>query len=414
MTAPLRFCLVTTFYPPYHHGGDGVFVHRLAQALAARGHTVDVVHSVDAHRISRNAPQKDFVDAPGIRRIPLETRAPLLSALAVHQLGNPAPYRRQLREVLAPGRYDVIHFHNISLMGGPAVLRCGDGIKLYTTHEYWLVCPTHVLFRFEREACVKRHCISCTVRALRPPQMWRSTPHLRRCLAQVDRLLIPSRFAMERHRADGIVAPMELLPSFVPIPEEPVAPTATGEPYFLFVGRLEKLKGLQDLLPMLRAFPAARLRVVGGGSYEPRLRQLAGGMTNVEFCGRLHPSRIAELYRGALAVLAPSLCYEVFPLAPVEALAHGVPVIARRIGALADVITDSGGGLLFNTPQECRDAMERLLAEPQLRDELGQRGRRMACAHWTEEEHMTRYLHVIRTLQESRTKSPGRAHVVSS
>ena len=45
---PLSFCLVTTFYPPYHFGGDGICVYRLAQALARRGHRVDVLHSRDS------------------------------------------------------------------------------------------------------------------------------------------------------------------------------------------------------------------------------------------------------------------------------------------------------------------------------------------------------------------------------
>jgi len=403
MTGALRFCLVTTFYPPYHFGGDGVFVHRLAGALARRGHSVDVVHSVDAYRLSRPAPQPGFEETEGVRRLPLESFSPLAATLLSHQIGGPGPYRRRLREFLAPGRYDVIHFHNVSLVGGPAVLRYGDGIKLYTAHEYWLVCPTHVLFRFNREACVRKTCLACTLHARRPPQLWRSTNRLQDCVKHLDRLLLPSRFAMERHRADGIDAPMHVLPSFVPVPREDIMPRA-GEPYFLFVGRLEKLKGLQDLFPLLREFPKARLRIAGTGNYEQELRRLAAGLRNVEFLGQVHPSRVTELYRDALAVLVPSLCYEVFPLAPVEAMAHGVPVIARRIGALTEVVEESGGGILFMTPAECRAAMEKLLNAPGLRAELGARGRHTALAQWTEEVHIARYLELVGTLREQRAR----------
>ena len=141
MSAALRFCLVTTFYPPYHFGGDGVFVYRLARALAARGHAVDVVHSIDAFQLAGTAPHEGFAESPGVSRLPLRTPLPLLSSLASHQLGSPGPYRHRLREILAPGRYDVIHFHNVSLVGGPEVLRYGDGVKLYTAHEYWLDAP---------------------------------------------------------------------------------------------------------------------------------------------------------------------------------------------------------------------------------------------------------------------------------
>ena len=46
---PLRFCMVTTFYPPHHFGGDGVYVRRLSSELVRRGHDVTVVHAPDAH-----------------------------------------------------------------------------------------------------------------------------------------------------------------------------------------------------------------------------------------------------------------------------------------------------------------------------------------------------------------------------
>ena len=126
-------------------------------------------------------------------------------------------------------------------------------------------------------------------------------------------------------------------------------------------------------------------------------------MGNVEFLGQVHPTRVAELYREALAVVVPSLCYEVFPLAAIEALAHGVPVIARRIGALTEVIEESGGGLLFDTPAQCRAAMEQLRASPGLRAELSARGRRTALERWTEEVHLRHYLGLIGKLMEERT-----------
>jgi len=56
-------------------------------------------------------------------------------------------------------------------------------------------------------------------------------------------------------------------------------------PYFLFVGRLEKLKGLQTLIPIFRQYQKARLLIAGKGSYEPCLRQMAEGVSNIQFLG---------------------------------------------------------------------------------------------------------------------------------
>src|SRR5262245_28218261 len=170
-TAPaaLKICMVTTFYPPYHFGGDGVFVYRLAHALADRGHQVDVIHSRDAYHLRHpGQPEVNFADHPGVTRHELRTIAPRLASLAAHQLGAPTLYASRLRQIMGSRRYDVIHFHNVSLLGGPGVLRMGEGLKLYTAHDYWLVCPTHVLFAFDREACTTRRCLSCTLHAKRP------------------------------------------------------------------------------------------------------------------------------------------------------------------------------------------------------------------------------------------------------
>ena len=181
--------MVTTFYPPHHFGGDAMYVYRLSEALAERGHAVEVVHSVDAYRLQHPAdPEVAFAHHPNVTRHPLESRRPRLAALASHQLGRPAFYRKRLRDVLERGAFDVIHYHNVSLLGAPGVLEMGRApVKLYTANEYWLICPTHVLFAFDREACTERRCLACTVHYKRPPQAWRYTGALRRALRHVDR-----------------------------------------------------------------------------------------------------------------------------------------------------------------------------------------------------------------------------------
>ena len=403
---PLRFCMVTTFYPPYHFGGDAVFVYRLTEALAARGHKVDVIHSTDAYHLQHPAePEIAFQHHPNVTVHPLRSKNPKLASLTAHQLGNPAGYARAIRQIMDAGAYDVIHYHNISLMGGPGVLRLGRAVKLYTSHEYWLVCPTHVLFTFGREACVERKCLSCTLHSRRPPQLWRYTGLVNRCLREINRLIAPSQFALGKLRDGGLKAPMQVLPHFVPLPKsgsEAGPHPNGGRPYFLFVGRLEKLKGVQDILPLFADFQGADFLIVGHGDYAATLKAQASDLGQVKFLGSVHPDEIGNLYRHATALLTPSLCYETFGLIAAEGLSHGTPVIARRIGALAELIEQSGGGLLFNSPQECRAAMARLLAEPGLRDQLGQRGHAVLLERWTVERHLAQYLQIVDAEMNSR------------
>lgn len=404
---PLRFCMVTTFYPPYNFGGDGIFVHRLANELARRGHRVDVIHCRDAYRLmAGREPAGRYEDHPNVTVHGLEGPFGRLSPLAAQQTGRPLFKQAALRRVMEQD-FDVVHFHNISLLG-PAVLKYGRGVKLYTMHEYWLVCPTHVLFRFDRAACERPHCFACTLVHKRPPQWWRYTGLLESAAREVDAFIAPSRFSREKHRAMGFTAPMAELPPFAgrdddrPRTDGPIPGDAPDRPYFLFVGRLEKLKGLQTLIPVFRNFPGARLLVAGAGDYAPELKRLAGGVDNIRdnihFLGHCSEERLDSLYRHAVAVVVPSLCFEGFPLILVEAFRQQTPVIARAIGGLPEVIEESGGGLTYRTDKELLASMNGLLEDPARRQSLGRSGYEAYQKNWTVEAHMSRYFALIRDI----------------
>jgi glycosyltransferase involved in cell wall biosynthesis len=388
--------MVTTFYPPLHFGGDAAYAYQLTNALAKRGHAVTVVHSADAYRALGGTHAGDFAHAPGVTVHRLETRSPTGSSLATYLTGKPGVYAQQLHDVLDDGSYDVVHFHNVSLAGGPGVLGYGDAVKLYTTSEHWLVCPMHVLFRYNREPCVEPHCLRCTLAFRRPPQLWRYTGLLDRSVKHVDLFLSPSRFTLEAHRARGFTAPMRHLPYFH-TGDDHVAvevPAAT-RPYFLYVGRLERLKGVQVLIDLFRNYRRADLLIVGEGTYEQALRQQAEGLDHVRFLGRLHPSQLGALYDAAVALLVPSIGYEVFGIVALEAFARRTPAIAHDLGALTEVIEDSGGGLLYRTTVELREAMDRLLGDEELRAQLGNHGHDAWQRLWSEDVHVAGYYDAI-------------------
>ncbi|MEP6978117.1 MAG: glycosyltransferase family 4 protein [Thermoleophilia bacterium] len=390
----LRFCLLTTFYPPYNFGGDGIFVQRLAGELVRRGHHVEVVHSVDAY-LALAGSEPAPIDGDGVVVHGLRSRFPVGSTALTHQTGAPGVRAGRIREILDSG-FDVIHHHNISVLGGPKVLEYGRGLKLYTPHEYWLVCPTNLLYRFGREPCERRTCVRCTLSYRRPPQMWRSTGLMERAARHVDAFLAPTRFAAAAHAARGFDAPFVQLPLFVPEPSG-LAP-APGEPYFLFAGRLEEYKGVQTLIPLFRR-RGERLVIAGAGAYERELRRLAMGAPNIEFVGHLPDAELETLYAGALAVLVPSLLFEVSPAVVLESFANGTPVIARDIGALSELVHDSGGGLLYTREDELEAALDRLADQ---RDELGSRARRAYEETWSPDAHFARYFALIEQLQEAR------------
>jgi glycosyltransferase involved in cell wall biosynthesis len=159
------------------------------------------------------------------------------------------------------------------------------------------------------------------------------------------------------HRSRGFHGRMEVLPEFVPLDAahdtRPVD-TLHERPYFLFVGRLEKLKGVDEILPHFRGEGSYDLLVLGTGTHESSLRKQAAGMPRVRFVGWVSQDDIHRYYRGALGVVVPSVTYETFGIVVIEALAHRVPVVVNNLGALPEVAQESGGGLVYNTQEELR------------------------------------------------------------
>ncbi len=396
--------MVTTFYPPYNFGGDGIFVERLVLELAERGHHVEVIHCVDSYRVGGGPePTRGYAEHENVVVHGLRSRFGALSPLVTQQLGVPGLKRRAIRDVLGRG-FDVINYHNASLVGGPGVLAYGDAIKLYTMHEYWLVCPTHVLFRYEREACTRPTCLRCQLVHRRPPQLWRYTGAIARGVRHVDAFIAPSRFSADRHA--GLGARIEYLPNFAPpMPEHATDATTDPHPegpYFLAVGRLEKLKGLQDVIPLFKRFDRATLLIAGDGDYRGTLEALADGSPRVRFLGRKTSDELTALFRHAVAVIMPSICYENFPLVTIEAFQQRTPVIVRDLGGMPEVVRNSDGGLTFSDEAELARAMTTLLDDRALRDRLGENGHRTYREQWTADVYLERYLGLIDELEVRR------------
>ena len=398
----LRFCLLTTFYPPFNFGGDGIDVQRTARALVGRGHQVTVVHDVDAYEwlAGKRLPDQP-VDQDGVEVIGLRSRLGVLSPFLTHQIGHPVVHGRAIEALIRRRAIDVVVFDNVSLVGGPGLLALGgDALKVYVAHEHWLVCPTHVLWRFNREPCDARACTSCVLSYRRPPQLWRYTGALERRLPDVDLFIARSEFSRNKHREFGFPKPMKVLPYFLPgaMAERPDAPALRrphDRPYFLFVGRLTKLKGIDGLIPVFAGYPAADLLIAGDGEEDAALRGLAKDLPNVTFLGRVPNQDLRPYYEHAIAVIAPSLGYETFGIVLIEAFRYRTPVIARRIGPFPEIVEASGGGLLFSNDQELVAAMTRLQQDAAYRDGLAAKAYDACRARWSEDVVIGRFLELV-------------------
>ncbi len=405
----MKFCMVTTFFGAHSFGGDAAYVDRLTRALCRRGHEVHVFHCVDAFdSVKGKHPLRPYSPPPGLRVHPLKSPFGILSPLATQVTGRPYFKAEALREALDAVDVDVVHFHNISLVGGPGVLEMGrKAVRIMTAHEHWLICPMHLLWKYDRKPCDAPDCVSCCLAGRRPPQAWRATDAINRGLRELDALVFPSRHALEEHRRRGIGAPLVHLPYFLPDDWtggiEDAEPEPTARPYLAAAGRLVRMKGFQRLIPLMRLLPEVDLRIAGTGPHEAELRALAADVPNVHFEGLLGGPALARLFQGARAVVVPSLFPETFGYVVLEAFAVRTPVIVHEGGgAIHETGVLSGGGLGYKTDGELLLAMRRLVHDDDLRDELAHRGYARRIGEWSETAHLDRYFGLIQGIRAGR------------
>jgi glycosyltransferase involved in cell wall biosynthesis len=399
---PLRFCFVTTFYPPYNFGGDGIGVQRWARALVRRGHDVTVLCDTDCFDTLGGRQSEASTEDDGVRVELISSRIGALSVLLQHQVGRPVLNAGAIRRVLGTREFDVINYHNISMIGGPGVLSEGRGIKLYTAWEHWLVCPTHVLWRHGREQCDGRECFRCSLHYRRLPQLWRLGSYFEKQLAHVDAFIALSDFSRRMHEQFGFSRPMEVIPGFLPDDtgqeRADVGPSPHARPFFFFAGRLERIKGLDDVIPVFREYEHADLLIAGEGDHRAVLEKLAAGNPRVKFLGRLPMQDLEPYYAHAQATIVPSVGYETFGFVVIEAFRRGSPVIARRAGPLPELVDSCGGGETFETPQELARILHRIQCEQGRREALSRAARAGFKTWWSESAVVPQYFALLERL----------------
>jgi glycosyltransferase involved in cell wall biosynthesis len=263
---------------------------------------------------------------------------------------------RQVAAHLARFGPEVIHLHNIYPSLGPAVhlaaRRCGIPMVM-TVHNLRLRCPNGIQFtkgalcrRCERGAygnAVLHRCFSSQAQA----SAYAASLWLHRFALPLERrvglFLAPSAFLRQRLLDWGIAKErVTLIRNFTDLPSG-ASPKVGSEG--LYLGRLSAEKGLFGLLKALRLAGDPPFRIAGDGPLETELRQLADdlGLRRLRFLGRLHRPAVAKELAAARYLTLPSLCDENAPLAALEALAAGRPLLVSRVGGLPELVAEGAG-----------------------------------------------------------------------
>jgi glycosyltransferase involved in cell wall biosynthesis len=255
----------------------------------------------------------------------------------------------------------VVHFHNTFPLISPAAYAACQRLGVpvvQTLHNFRLLCPNSLFFRDDHpcEDCLGKtppwpaaaHACYRGSRQQTAVVATMLTAHrLRRTWQKdVNRYIALSEFSRHKFIAGGFpAAKVAVKPNFVDSIPRAFAIERCG---FLTVGRLSVEKGVPTLLGAWdRQESPSRIRVVGDGPLWDDVAAVAARQPKLHQLGRLSRDEVLTEMQAAIALVFPSECYENFPVSIAEAFASGLPVIASRHGAMAEIVRDGQTGLLF-------------------------------------------------------------------
>lgn len=274
---------------------------------------------------------------------------------------------REVKRIIREEKIDLVHVHNTLMMVSPSVFYAAFHCHVpvvQTLHNFRMLCPAGSFFRGDRicEECAE-HGLQCSLKyncyrgskaetfvsaAILKIHRMLGTYHKVNfiCLTEFNKEKLSQLNKSGREVID--LNKVYIKPNFT-FQDDENFESSRNLDYFLFVGRVEALKGIDVLIQAFEQMPDQRLVVAGDGPLMGQMKEYikAHDMKNVEFAGYLSKPQLQEKYRKARAVIMSSQCYEAFAMTIAEAYSYGVPVIAGDIGNLRNMVEEKSTGIRF-------------------------------------------------------------------
>ncbi len=384
----MRVLIVHNVYQ--QQGGEDSVVDAEIELLLSRGHAVELY--------SRN---NDEINAMSHLQV-------------IGQIFWSSRTNTDIADLIANFQPDIIHVHNTFPLISASLYWVASKASIpiiQTLHNFRLLCPQamflrdgrlcedclgHVPWRGAVHGCyrgskMQSAALAGMLSTHRAIGTWRN---------KVTRYIALNEFCRQKFIEGGLPAERIVIkPNFVDFP----APADIPRQGFLFVGRLSAEKGVDVLVAAIQQLNYADVRVAGSGPEAGQLDNIAG----LQVLGALSGDAVRIEMGQSMALVLPSIWYENFPRTLVEAFACGLPVIASRIGALAELVEDGVTGLLFESgnANDLAAKMKWAQKNPEQMREMGQNARIKYEAEYTANQNYNQLIAIYRdAIEESKLK----------
>lgn len=281
---------------------------------------------------------------------------------------------REVKKLIRENKIDIVHVHNTLMVVSPSVFYAAFHCHVpvvQTLHNFRMLCPAGSYFRGDRI------CEECSEKGLQCSLKYgcyrgsKAQTFVSAAILKIHRMLGTYRkvnfICLTEFNREKLSRLNEGGKQIVDMKKVYIKPNFTfqegisGEvqeagDYFLVVGRVEALKGIDVVVKAFEKIPDQKLIVAGDGPMMAEMKAYIKdhNMSNVKFAGYLDKAKVQEKYRGAKAVIMASQCYEAFAMTIAEAYSNAVPVIAGNVGNLANMVEEGVTGIkfLYDSPDD--------------------------------------------------------------
>ena len=311
----------------------------------------------------------------------------------------------EFADLLRRDRPDLIHVHELYPLISPWILPCCEraGIPVVMSSvDFRLSCPiaTHYTSGEACDRCTGGREYMCVVRNCRANLAESVAYALRNASARrfglfdrvVDRFIAVSEYLRDFLVAKQGIAPERVAVNYcaIAIPPQEVADPTQGA-YVGFAGRFAPEKGVEVMVEACR-LAGLPMRFAGDAAAHPAVRP----EDDASFFMTRSPADLADFYRGARVIVVPSIWTETFGIVAAEAMSHGIPVVASRLGALQGTVRDGETGLLAEPGNVADFAAKigRLWSDRELARRLGRNARMRVQTDFSHQAHFDRLVRI--------------------
>lgn len=408
--------IILVNYRYFISGGPERYYFNIKEILERYGHEI-ISFSVKSSRNLPNDYEKYFLDIVDdeVYFAQAKKKTPKMILKSFTRMFYSFEAKRKMRQLIRDTRPDLVYVMQMHNKISPSIVDAARGEGVPVVHrisDFQYMCPNALFYndrigvcedclKGKRMSCVKYRCVlnSPVYSTIKAAAKW--LHDMMRVTEKINAFVVPSSFTLGKLYEYGIsMKKLNLIPTFFNLKED--NPIVEYCPFILFVGRIEKQKGLMTLM---KTFEGTKynLKIIGfsNDGYENELKNYLNEKShNIEFLGRKKFEEIVPYLKSCLCTVVPSEWYDNFPNVILESFAYKKAVIATNFGSLPELVKNNETGLTFKYADiaDFKSKVKYMFDNPKQAQLMGENAYKILIKNYSPESHYQQLMRLFNSV----------------